>query len=104
MMFRAAKAYRFLPAEAQHPISKLLITCPLLRAICGAVVAGLMSDDKGCDPEFVSLLNSLDGRTVLEVGANKGNLTRFICKSVSSGKVVALEPNPLAFQVARHLL
>lgn len=54
------------------------------------------------EPEFLQILPELRGKTVVEVGANTGSLTKLLSQAVGKeGVVVAIEPNPLVYWILR---
>jgi len=54
------------------------------------------------EPEFLHILPEVRGKTVVEIGANTGSLTRLLSQAVGrEGIVVAVEPNPLVYWILR---
>lgn len=100
------KSISFFAASIPTPLKELLLRCPAPLFILPSRMYARLVEPPIPDEEFVPLLPLVEpGSTVLEVGSNKGGLTKLLSRRVGeTGWVISCEPNPISYSIAKQNL
>lgn len=100
------KSISFFATSMPMPLKELLLGCPAPLLILLSNLYASLVEPPIPDEEFVPLLPLVElGSTVLEVGSNKGGLTKLLSSRVGkTGRVISCEPNPVSYSIAKQNL
>jgi FkbM family methyltransferase len=90
------------PPSLSVAMARVIYGSRVMTILSAAIYLWITGSRAAPEPEFLHILPELRGKTVVEVGANTGSLTRLLSQAVGrEGIVVAVEPNPLAYWILR---
>jgi FkbM family methyltransferase len=90
------------PPALSVAIARVIYGSQFMTILSAAIYLWVTGSRATPEPEFLHILPEVRGKTVVEVGANTGSLTRMLSQAVGrEGVVVAVEPNPLVYWILR---
>jgi len=90
------------PSSLSVAIARVIYGSRFMTILSAAIYLWFTGSREAPEPEFLHILPELRGKTVVEIGANTGSLTRLLSQAVGrEGVVVAVEPNPLVYWILK---